>query len=133
MAIKYNVVPKKNPSQPTAPAKYYGQAVHPEKINFKQLSIEIAETSTTVSDGDAYATLITASKLVRKYLEKGYIVELEDIGTFYINISSDGAETPEKFHHGLIRSAKVIFKSGKAFAAMLKSVVYEKIKQTSSE
>ena len=128
MAIKYREVPKRNPLNRELPPRYYGQAAHPEKINFKQLSIEIADSSTTVSEGDAYAVLITASKLIRGYLEKSYIVELEDIGSFYINISTDGAEEEGKFHQGLIKSAKVIFKSGTTFAKMLKNLVYEKVK-----
>jgi len=128
MAIKYNVVSKINPLDRTAAPKFYGQAVHPDKINFKQLSREISEISTTVSDGDTYAVLITASKLIKNYLDKGYIVELEDLGSFYVNISSEGAETPERFHHNLIKSAKIIFKPATLLATMLKSLSYEKIK-----
>ena len=128
MAIKYKEVAKKDPRDTGLPPKYYGQAVHPEKINFKQLSIEIADSSTTVSEGDAYAVLITASKLIRNYLEKSYIVELEDIGSFYINISTEGAEEEGKFHQGLIKSAKVIFRSGTTFAKMLKNLTFEKVK-----
>ena len=128
MAVKYNLVEKINPQDPQAPKKVYAQAVHPEKIGFKQLSIEIAETSTTVSDGDAYAVLITAAKLICKYLGKGYMVELEDIGTFYVNLSSEGAESEEKFHHGLIKKAKIIFKAGALFASLVKNIVFEKYK-----
>ena len=130
MAIKYKEVAKKDPRDTGLPAKYYGQAIHPDKIGFKQLSIEIADSSTTVSEGDAYAVLITASKLIRNYLEKSYIVELEDIGRFSINISTEGVAEEGKFHQGLIKGAKVIFKSGTTFTKMLKNLVYEKVKSS---
>ena len=128
MAITYKVIQKRNPLDPSAPKKFYGQAVRGRKIDFKKLSIEIAETSTTVSDGDTYAVLITAAKLISKYLGLGYMVELEDIGTFYVSISSEGADTEEKYHQGLIRKAKIIFKVGVVFAALLKNLTFEKQK-----
>ena len=130
MTIKYKEIGRKDPRDTGLAPKYYGLAIHPNKIGFKQLSVEIADSSTTVSEGDAYAVLITASKLIRNYLEKSYIVELEDIGSFSINISTMGAEEEGKFHQGLIKGAKVIFKSGATFAKMLKNLKFEKVKSS---
>lgn len=44
---------------------------------------------------------------------KAYLFVLKNVpklkGSFQINLSSDGAETEEKFHQGLIKKAKVCY------------------------
>ena len=128
MAVKYVVISKANPLNRTAPAKFYAQAKSSGELTFKRLSKEIAEGSTTVSDTDVMAVLNDLTKVLRRHLENGEIVRFGDFGTFQIGISSDGAETEEKFHSSLIRNQKVTFRPGIDLKEMLNNLRYEKSK-----
>ena len=128
MAIGYVVIPKANPQDRLAPPKYYAHAKGKGELTLKKLSKEIAEGSTTVSDTDVLAVLNDLTKVLRRHLSNGEIVRFGDFGSFQISIGSAGAETEEKFHHSLIKNAKVAFRPGVDLKEMLVSLKYEKAK-----
>ena len=128
MAVSYVLVQKGNPSDPTAPKKFYAQAKSSGEFTFRKLSKEIAEGSTTVSDTDVLAVLNDLIKILRRHLDNGEIVRFGDFGTFQVAISSEGAETEEKFHSSLIKSSKVTFRPGIDLKEMLRNLKYTKIK-----
>ena len=59
--------------------------------------IEITEGSTTVSDTDVLAVLNDLTKILKRHLDNGEIVRFGDFGTFQAGLTSEGAETEEKF------------------------------------
>lgn len=129
MAVSYVIIPKANPQDRKAPAKYYAQAKSRGELTFRKLSKEIAEGSTTVSDTDVMAVLNDLIKVLRRHLDNGEIVRFGDFGTFQISISSEGAETEEKFNHTMIKNPKVAFRPGVDLKEMLNNLKYEKIKK----
>ena len=129
MAVSYVVIPKRNPRNTEIPPKFYAQAKSRGELTFRKLSKEIAEGSTTVSDTDVLAVLNDLTKILKRHLENGEIVRFGDFGTFQIAISGEGAETEEKFHSSMIKSAKVAFRSGIDLKEMLNNLKYEKIKK----
>lgn len=126
MAAKFVVHEKGNPRDPSAPKKWYASAVANGDLTFRRLSKEVAEGSTTVSDTDVLAVLNDLIKLLCRHLSNGEIVRLGDFGTFQIGISSEGAETEEKFHSSMIRSSRVIFRPGIDLKEMQKTLKFEK-------
>jgi predicted histone-like DNA-binding protein len=128
MAVSYVIGQKGNPADPNAPKKYYAQAKSSGELTLKQLSKEIAEGSTTVSDTDLLAVLNDVTKVLKRHLNNGEIVRFGDFGTFQIAISSEGAETEEKFHQSLIKNPKVAFRPGVDLKEMLATLKYEKAK-----
>ena len=98
---------------------------------FRQLSKEIAEGSTTVSDTDAMAVLNDLNKLLRRHLADGKIVRFGDLGTFQISFGSEGAETEAKFNASMIRKAKVAFRPGIDLKDMLATLKYTKVAKKS--
>lgn len=128
MAIGYTVVPKANPQDREAAPKYYANAKSTGELTFKKLSKEIADASTTVSDTDVLAVLNDLTKVLRRHLENGEIVRFGDFGTFQVGLSSEGAETEEKFTSALIRSTKVAFRPGIDLKEMLNNLKFSKIK-----
>jgi hypothetical protein len=56
------------------------------------------------------------------------MVRFGDFGTFQVALTSDGAETANKFHHSLIRNPKVTFRPGIDLKEMLANLKYEKAK-----
>ena len=128
MAVKYNVIERKNPLKPTEAPKFYASAKADGEVSFKALAKEIAGAGSTVSDTDVLAVLNDLTKVLVKYLAEGKIVRFGDFGSFQVSVSSNGAETAEKFTASNITGNKIQFRPGVDLKAMLATVKYEKMK-----
>lgn len=127
MSVKYTIVERGNPRNPSE-KKFYALAKSSGEITFKSLSQEIAGGSTTVSDTDVMAVLNELIKTLKKHLSEGKIVRLGDFGSFQISLSSEGAETAEKFSSSMIKSGKIQFRPGEELRKTLATLKYEKYK-----
>ncbi|MFB9120331.1 HU family DNA-binding protein [Bergeyella porcorum] len=127
MPVQYTLTQKGNPSNPEAPKKFYANAKASGEVSFKSLSKEIAGSSTTVSDTDVLAVLNELNKLLGKHLSEGKIVRFGDFGSFQITLSSEGAETEEKFNSSLIKGGKIAFRPGSDLKEVLAVLKYEKV------
>ena len=128
MAVKYNVIERKNLLKPTEAPKFYASAKADGEVSFKALAKEIAGAGSTVSDTDVLAVLNDLTKVLVKYLAEGKIVRFGDFGSFQVSVSSNGAETAEKFTASNITGNKIQFRPGVDLKAMLATVKYEKMK-----
>lgn len=128
MAVKYNVIERKNLLKPTEAPKFYASAKADGEVSFKALAKEIAGAGSTVSDTDVLAVLNDLTKALVKYLAEGKIVRFGDFGSFQVSVSSNGAETVEKFTASNITGNKIQFRPGVDLKAMLATVKYEKMK-----
>ena len=129
MAIKYNIIERKNILKPSEPAKFYASAKADGEISFKALAKEIAAAGSTVSDSDMLAVLNDLNKLLIKHLSEGKIVRFGDFGSFQVSVSSTGAETEAKFSSSNITGNKIQFRPGAELKALLATAKYEKIKK----
>ncbi|APD07047.1 hypothetical protein UJ101_01531 [Flavobacteriaceae bacterium UJ101] len=127
MPVTYVLVERANPQDREAPKKFYATSKSSGELTFRKLSKEIAEGSTTVSDTDVLAVLNDLIKILNRHLAEGRIVRLGDFGNFQISLSSEGAESPEKFNSSLIKRAKVTFRPGIDIKDMVKTLKYQKI------
>lgn len=127
MNVKYVLALKGNPGNPDAPKKYYAQTKSVGDITLKQISREIAENSSTVSDTDVLAVLNDLTKILNRHLKNGEIVRFGDFGTFQINIKSEGAESEEKFTTAMITETKVTYRPGSDVREMLNNIKFEKL------
>lgn len=127
MSVKYVLALKGNPGNPDAPKKYYAQTKSTGDITLKQISREIAENSTTVSDTDVLAVLNDLTKILNRHLKNGEIVRFGDFGTFQINIKSEGAETEAKFNQTMITDVKVSYRPGSDIREMINNIIFEKL------
>jgi len=129
MAVKYTLSEKGNPGDPTAPKKWYASAKADGELTFRELSKEIAQGSTTVSDTDVMAVLNDLIKVLGRNLANGKIVRFGDFGSFQLTITSEGAETEKAFNTSLIKSSKIQFRPGKDLKDVTKTVTFEKYKR----
>ncbi len=127
MPVTYVLVERANPQDREAPKKFYAASKSSGELTFKKLSKEIAESSTTVSDTDVLAVLNDLIKILNRHLAEGRIVRLGDFGNFQLSLSSEGAESAEKFNSSLIKKAKVVFRPGTDIKDMVKTLKYQKI------
>lgn len=93
----------------------------------KELARELAARSTTASEGDAYSVLIGFRDLIREHLDRSDKVVIDGIGSLRMNLSSDGAESAEKFHQGLIKKAKVQYQEDAEMKEFSKNIKFEKV------
>ena len=127
MAVKYNVIQKAYPGDPTGPKKFYANSIADGEVSLRNLSKEIAQTS-SISESDVYATLIDLAKMLSKHLADGRIVRLGDFGSFQISLSSEGADAANKVNASLIKGSKILFRPGLDLRDTLATLKYEKKK-----
>jgi predicted histone-like DNA-binding protein len=126
MAIPYGVIEKVNPQDVTQPKRAYAQAVHKKHFKLPQLSKEVAARSTTASEGDVYSAVIGLRDSIKEHLERGDKVTIDGIGTFQVNISSESADSVEKFVPSLIKGNRILFQPDIEMKQFLNGLRYEK-------
>lgn len=126
MAVKYNVIERKNLLKPTEAPKFYASAKANGEVSFKSLAKEIASAGSTVSDTDVLAVLNDLTKVLVKHLAEGKVVKLGDFGNLQVSLKSEWAESAEKFTASHIIGNKIQFRPWTDLKAMLATVKYEK-------
>lgn len=125
MSISYNVIPRKNPGDPSQPPKYYAQAISSGKVDMRELAEQISMIS-TVSSIDSMASLEALIQTIPAEIAKGNMVKLGDFGTFYLTLSSEGAETEDGFTAGNIKKYSIRFRPGKLFKNIVDDAGFKK-------
>lgn len=128
MSVKYVIVERVNPSDMAAPRKFYAMAKAAGEVSLKQLSKDISARS-TVNSSDTLAVLDSLIQQLTKELEEGRIVRLGDFGSFQLSLSSEGADTAEKFNSSMVKKSKILFRPGIDLRNMLATVSYKKEKE----
>ena len=124
--VAYSVTPKKNPSNPEMPARYFAVAQSKGIVDVYTLSNQI-NSMCTVTPPDVIAVLTALQIVMATYLISGKIVRLGTFGSFGVSISSAGAATREEFSAQLIYGARYVFRPGQALTSALKNIKYEQV------
>jgi len=125
MAIKYSIIQRPKPGDPTAPKKFYALIKTDGEVSLRELANQIASIS-TVSTIDTMAVLESLVQVIPNHLLNGRIVRLGDLGSFYVTLSSGGADTEDDFTTSLIKKANVSFRPGKLIKNKIKTATFEK-------
>ena len=125
--IQLKFLKRKNPNDLSAPEKYYAAAISEGSIDLKRLAEKIAYQS-TLTPGDCYNVLSALEKNIIEELSDGRIVRLGDLGTFRLSVSSEGSDTLENAHSGMVKKARILFRPAKGLRNMLKNLNYKKVK-----
>lgn len=126
MAIKYKVLPRKNPRDLMAPEKFYAAAIADGDVDLDRLS-ELVSYQCTVTAADCYAVLLSLEYNIISELGQGRIVKLGRLGNFQVGISSDGKETAAEVSSTVITKNRILFRPGKKMRSMLNDVSYKKV------
>ena len=125
MPIKFNVVPKGNPSKPIDPKKFYASAISQGETTIEGFTKKIEKIS-TVSGADIRAVLYALVDVMVDEVAEGNIARLGDLGSFRVNISSEGKEKESEVNATTITGGKIIFTPSNKLRDMLKTLKYEK-------
>ena len=125
MSVKYQVLPRKNPQDITAPEKFYAAAVADGDVNLDKLA-ELISYQCTVTESDCYAVLLSLEHNIISELDEGRIVKLGRLGNFQVGVSSEGKDTASEVTASAITKSRILFRPGKRLRSMLESVSFRK-------
>lgn len=123
--MKYRLIQKANPRELKSQRKWYVRPVKAGTVNNKQLSKDIAAKS-SLTKGAVMNVIENMVNEIPRYLMEGYSVSLSDLGTLRLSLSSEGADTPEKFSPENIKNVRVIFTPSPEFKRTLQNAQYER-------
>ena len=123
--LKYKLIERGLPNDPTAPKKFYATNVSQGKKTLNAIGKDIADIS-SLSRGDIQNVLLNLVDQIPKYLLDGQSVNLGEVGTMRISYSSEGVSSEAEFSTSLIKNVKIIFTPGPAIKKALESAKFEK-------
>lgn len=85
--IKFKLIEKGNPGKPTEPKKWHALVIYSDKVTQKELSANLADLS-SLSMGDVANVITNLVQELPKILSRGGIVQLGELGSFRITLSS---------------------------------------------
>jgi predicted histone-like DNA-binding protein len=125
MAIKYKVLPRKNPRDLMAPEKFYAAAIADGDVDLDRLA-ELISYQCTVTASDCYAVLLSLEHNIIAELSQGRIVKLGRLGNFQVGISSEGKEMAADVSAAAIKKSRILFRPGKKLRSMLNDLSFRK-------
>ena len=102
---KHHVTSVKSPAY----GKWYVKPVYSKKaVGTKELA-EFIQTQATVKRSDCIAVLDELGSAFKHFFEMGQKVKLDNIGTFKVGCSSEGATTEANCTPALVKTSRVLF------------------------
>jgi predicted histone-like DNA-binding protein len=113
MAVFYNKIERGNPSNPSAPKKWYVVLKSLGLIKKRAVAKQIAE-ETTLNPKEAELALGQLNKVVTNNLLAGHTVQIGDVGSLYLVVTSIGSENKEEVSAvNNVTKISVRFKAGR--------------------
>ena len=114
------------PGHPDRPKKAFASAQCIKKLTLEELAKNIRLHGCAYSVGDFIAITKMLAEATTRMLKEGYRVELDELGTFYITLGCEGAESMEDFHPDKhIKELRVNWTPGEAFDNLREEVTFE--------
>jgi predicted histone-like DNA-binding protein len=125
MSVKFNVVERGNPANPTAPKKFYPSVVSSGRVSNQEL-VETAARETALDTADLLAALESFLKIIPREMAKGNIVDLGDFGTFWLRLDTRGEAAADDVAAENITDIKPRFSPGERFKDALSRIKFTK-------
>ena len=125
MSVKIKAVERVNPQDMAAPHKFYARAVGDGRTDLRRLAKMIA-MQCTVNRADCLAVLAALEDNIILELQEGRIIELGELGTFQIGISSTASPTSDEVGSSSVKKARLNFRPGLELRRMLGSLSFHK-------
>jgi len=119
--INLKAVPKRNMKEPEMAPKYYASAQHGAKLELDELATAVAERC-SLRRPDVYGVLVGLMDIIPNELLKGNIVSLGGLGSFYVSVKSEGAETKEDLSVSMVNGSKIQYRPTKKLKKELRMI-----------
>lgn len=117
--IDYSVYMQPNPLDETAAPKAYAKAQMRELMDFNKFIAHIASHNGGFSRGVVQGVISDTCLCVVEQLLEGKKVEFGALGSFWLSLTSEGAESLEKFTASNIKAVNIIFTPGADFENLI--------------
>lgn len=117
--IDYSVFMMKNPANPEAPEKAYAKNQVSEIWTLEKFAKHIADHNGVFSRGTVKGVLSDTCECLVEQLLNGKKVELGELGTFGISLSSEGAPSVKEFSAKNIKAVNILFAPGPDFENLI--------------
>lgn len=121
------IVRPANPSEKDSAKKIYAIAQSKQTLTIRDIAKHIAEHNSVFSEGTILGLLTDTGKCISENLKQGNRINLWDWGTFYVTLSSEGAENSEEFSTSLIKHVNLRWKTSKEMDTALQTVTYKRM------
>ena len=117
--IDYSVFMMKNPAKPEAPEKAYAKNQVSEIWTLEKFAKHIADHNGVYSRGTVKGVISDMCECLVEQLLNGNKIQLGELGTFGISISSVGADSLDKFTSKNIKAVNILFAPGVDFENLI--------------
>ena len=117
--IDYSVYMMRNPLKPELPEKAYAKNQVSEIWPLEKFAKHIADHNGVYSRGTVKGVLADSCECLVEQLLDGKKVELGELGTFGISISSEGAPSVKEFSAKNIKAVNILFAPGPDFENLI--------------
>lgn len=126
--IDYSVSGRVNPKEKDAPPRFYASAQTNKVVSLDEFSKHIASHGCVYKRADIAAVLTMAVDCLREMLLNGYKIELGDMGSFYVSLSSEGTLTAKEFKPELhVKSVNVNWERGLTFLNLKENAEFNQV------
>ena len=117
--IDYSVYMMRNPLKPELPEKAYAKNQVSEIWQLERFAKHIADHNGVYSRGTVKGVLSDSCECLVEQLLDGKKVELGELGTFGISLSSEGAPSVKEFSAKNIKAVNILFAPGPDFENLI--------------
>ena len=122
--LRLKVIKRRDPRDLSAQPKFYASVKRNQNVGLYHMVDELRKIS-PINKGDAVSVLINLIDLVPKELAIGNTVTLGDLGTFWINVSSQGFDNENEVSTKAINKVKVHFKASNQLKKLMSNLRYD--------
>lgn len=121
MSLKIKKINRRNPSVPEDPPKFYASALHERKIELDELATSVADRC-SLRRSDVHGVLIALMDIIPAELANGAIVNLGKLGSFFVSVKSEGAETADDLTSSMVTGTKIQYRPTKELKKQLRTI-----------
>ena len=122
--LRLKVIKRRDPRDLSAQPKFYASVKRNQNVGLYHLVDELSLIS-PINKGDTVSVLINLIELVPKELARGNTVTLGNLGTFWINVSSQGFDNEEEVSPDVAEKVKVHFKASNQLKQLMSNLRYD--------
>ena len=116
-----------NPTNPEEPEKAYARVQINEVISTQKFINHISEHNGVFSKGTVKGVTTDLVNCLREMLVAGNKVEIEGLGTFGISLTSEGAESLDKFTSVNIKAVNVVYTPSEDLQDLIQDATFTQV------
>ena len=116
-----------NPSKPEMPQKAYARVQINEVISTKKFVGHISDHNGVFSKGTVKGVTTDLVNCLREMLVAGNKVEIDGLGTFGISLTSEGAESLDKFTSANIKAVNVVYTPSEDLQDLIQDATFTQV------